>query len=93
MPCLDDLLQHRQQVGDGRDLPIGDQDEWVLQHGLHPVRVGDEVARGIATIELHAFHHFELGGQPLRVLHSDHTVLSHLVHRLGDELSDRGISR
>ena len=40
---LDDLLQDRQDVGDGRDLALVDEHVGVLDDGLHALGVGDEV--------------------------------------------------
>ena len=49
-----DLLQHRQDVVDRGDLLVGDQDEGIVELGFHPLRVGDEVGRDVAAVDLHA---------------------------------------
>ena len=63
----------------------------VLEHRLHRARVGDEVRREIAAIELQPFDDLErrLGG--LRLLDRDDAVPADLLHRVGDELADRRI--
>ena len=49
-----DLLEHRQDVLDRGDLLVGDQDERVVELGLHPLGVGDEVGGDVAAVDLHA---------------------------------------
>ena len=45
LPRLDDLLEQRQQVLDGRDLRAVQQDVGILQNGLLALQVGGEVQR------------------------------------------------
>jgi hypothetical protein len=52
-------------------------------------RVGDEVRRQVAAVELHALDDVELGLQALRVLDRDHALLADLLHRVGDDVADR----
>ena len=54
-----DRLEHRQQVLHRADLLLVDQQVGILEHGLHLVRIGDEVRREVAAVELHALDHFE----------------------------------
>ena len=56
---LGDLLQHRQQVTDVRDLLVEEQDERVVEQGDLLFRVVDEVGRQVAAVELHAFDDVE----------------------------------
>ena len=91
-PGLRDLLEQRDHVLQRRQiLSIADQDERILEHGLHLLRVGDEVGRDEAAVELHALDDLErrLGG--LRFLDRDDAVAADLLHRVGDELADRRI--
>ena len=76
-----------------RDLALVDQDVGVLEDGLHPLRVGDEVRRQVALVELHALGEVELhrGGRGL--LDGDDAVLADLVERLGDQLADAAVLR
>ena len=87
----DGLLERRQDVRHGRDLLVGDQDAGVLEHRLHPVRVGDEVGGDVAAIELHPLRVFLLEAQRLALFDGDDAVLADLVHHLGDDLADLGI--
>src|SRR5260370_5717316 len=84
----DHALEHWAQVLDRGDLAVGDQNERLLEDRFHAVGVGDHVRGHVATVELHAFDHLELGGDGLVVLDGDHTVLADLVHRVGDEVAD-----
>ena len=42
----------------------------------------------VSAIELHAFDHFERGLHRLRFLDGDDTVLTDLLHRLGNDAAD-----
>ncbi len=76
------LLEHRQDVGDGGDLLVGDQDVGLLDLGFHLVGVGDEVGRDVAAVELHAFDVLDLGLDALRLFDGDDAVLADLLHAL-----------
>ena len=91
LALLDGLLEGREHVLDARDLLVGDQDERVLENRLHPIRVGHEVRREVAPVELHALGVFLLEAEPLAFLDGDDAVLADLVHHLGDDLADFGI--
>ena len=88
LPACDDLLQQRQQVGDRGDLALVEQDVGVVEDGLHALRVGDEVRRDVALVELHALGELELGAHGVGLLDGDHAVLADLVERLGEQLAD-----
>ncbi len=88
---LDGLLEPREDVRDGRDLLVGDQDLGVLEDRLHPIGVGHEVRRDVASVELHALGVFLLEAEGLALLDGDDAVLADLVHHLGDDLADLGI--
>ena len=90
---LDGLLERRQEVRHGADLLVGDEDDRVLEDGLHPVGVGHEVRRDVAPVELHALGVFLLEAERLALLDGDDAVLADLVHHLGDDLADLGIRR
>src|SRR3954452_14091436 len=88
-PCaLGHLLQNREQLLHGRDLLVVDQDVGVVQHRLHLLRIGDEIGRQIAAVELHAVDGLQSGLQALGLFDRDHAVLAHLLHRLGDQVPD-----
>ena len=68
-----------------------DKNVGVLEPGLHPFRIGDEVGREVAAVELHALDHFERGLQALGLFDRDHAFLADLLHRLGDDVADGGV--
>ncbi len=84
----DGLLEGREQIRDGRDLLVGDEDGGLLEDRLHLVGVGDEIGRDVAPVELHALDVFLLEPGRLAFLDRDHAVLADLVHDLGDQLAD-----
>src|SRR5699024_2608013 len=88
---LGHALEDRQQVADVRDLLVVQQDERILQLGLHRLRVVDEVRRQVAAVELHALDDVELVLQARALLDGDHAFLADLVHGLGDQLADVGV--
>ena len=92
LAALHDLLQHRQQVLDGRDLGVGDQDVGVVEDRLHPLGVGDEVGRDVALVEAHALDGLELDAEGVGLLDGDDAFLADDVHRLGDDLADLGVA-
>ena len=55
-------------------------------------RVGHEVRREVAAVELHALDDVELAGQRLGLFDRDHAFLADLLHRLGDHLADLGVA-
>ena len=91
LPRLHDLLEQREQVLDGGDLGVGDEDVGVLEDGLHALGVGDEVRRDVALVEAHALGELELEAEGVALLDGDDAFLADLVHGLGDELADLGV--
>src|SRR5258708_9596396 len=85
------FLKQRKQIFQAGDLLLMDQDVRVLEHNFHVLRVRHEVRRQVTLIELHALHHFEGGFDPFCLLNGDRAVLANLVHRIADDLADRGI--
>ena len=88
LAALGDLLQQREQVLHRADLLFVDQDVGVLERGFHPLRIGHEVGREIAAVKLHAFDHFQLGLERLRLFNRDDAVLADLLHRFGNDVAD-----
>ena len=68
------------------------EDVGVLEHRLHPLRVGDEVRRDVALVEAHALGELEVEAERVRLLDRDDAFLADLVHRLGDDLADGRVS-
>src|ERR1700674_4432158 len=88
LAALGDLLQQWQQVFHRADFLFVDQDVRVFLHRLHALRIGDEVRRQIAAIELHAFDYVELRFQRLRLFDGDDAILADFLHRFGNDLPD-----
>ncbi len=86
-----DLLEQRDQVGDGADLLLVDEDERVLEDGFHALAVGDEVRGDVALVELHALDDLDGGLGALGLLDGDDAVLADLVHGVGDVAADLGV--
>jgi hypothetical protein len=82
------LLQQREEVGDGRDLVAVQQDEGVLEHGLHRLGVGDEVRREVALVELQPLGELQLRGERGALLDGDDAVLADRAQRLADQVAD-----
>ena len=88
MPPLATFSSSGQQVLEAADLLLVDQDVGVLEDGFHRLRVGDEVGREVALVELHAFDDLERGLDRLGFLDRDGAVLADLVHGVGDDVAD-----
>ncbi len=89
--ALHDPLEHRYEVVDGADLRVGDQDVRVVEHRFLALRVGDEVRRQVALVELHALGELELQAEGVGLLDGDHAVLADPVDGVGDDLADRRV--
>ena len=87
------LLEHRQEVLDGADLLVRDQDVRVVEHGLHALGVGDHVRREVALVELHALRELELEAEGLALLDVHDAVLADLLDRLGEDVADLARAR
>ena len=85
---LHDLFQNRQDLLNGGDLLVGDQDIGIVNDGFHLVGVGDHVGGDIAAVELHAFHDVQTGFGGLGFLNGDDAGGGDLLHGLGDQLAD-----
>ena len=65
-----------------------DQDVGVLLDRFHALRIGNEVRRQIAAIELHAFDYVQLRFEGLRLFDGDDAILADFLHRFGNDLAD-----
>ena len=83
------FLEQREHVLQARDFLLVNEDVRIFEHGFHRFRVGHEVGREIALVELHAFDDVERGFDRLGFFDRDRAVLADLVHRVGDDLADR----
>ena len=85
---LNHRFQNRKNCLEVRELLLVDEDVRVGQLDLHLFRVGDEIGRKIAAVELHAFDDIELELEPLGFLDRDHAFLADLLHRFGNLFAD-----
>src|SRR4051794_38341450 len=90
---LDDLLEYGQEILDGADLLVGDEDVRLLEHRLHPLGVRDHVRREVALVELHALGELELEAKGLALLDVHDTVLADLLDGVGDYVADLAVAR
>src|SRR4051794_5444625 len=90
---LDDLLEHRQDVLDGADLRVGDEDVGILEHRLHALGVRDHVRREVALVELHALGELELEVETLTLLDVHDAVLADLLDCVADDVADLALAR
>ena len=65
-----------------------DQNVRISQLDGHLFRVGDEVGRQVAAVELHAFDNVQLEVETLGLFHGDDAFLADLFHGFGDLLAD-----
>src|SRR3546814_16035714 len=89
---LDDRFEDRQDRLEVRQLLLVDQDIRILKLDRHLFRVGDEIRRQIAAIELHAFDDIKLEFETLGLLDGDDAFLADLLPRLGDLLAADGVA-
>src|SRR5680860_98573 len=89
---LHDLLQEREHVLDLGDLLVRDEDVGIVEDGLHPLRVGDEVGRDVTLVEAHTLGELKIEPEGVALFDGDYAFLADLVHGLGDDLADRGVA-
>ena len=65
-----------------------DEDEGIFQLDVLVLLVVDEVGGEVAAVELHAFDDIQLVMQGLAFLDGDDAFLAHLLHGLGDDLTN-----
>src|SRR6266550_3245814 len=85
-------FQQRKQFIQLRQLLFIDEDVGIFHFDAHLVGVGDEVGRDVAAVELHAFDDFKLGLERLGFFNRDHALVADLLHGVGKELADFGIT-
>ena len=82
------LFEDGEQLFETADLSLVIEDVSIFELGFHRLRVGDEVGRKIAFVELHAFDNFKGGLDRLGFFHGNRTVLAHLLHSFSDDFAD-----
>ena len=86
------MLKQGQNIGDGADLLIGDEDVGVGQLGDGMLLVRGHVEGDKATVKLHTlgilFFHLDAPA----LFDRDHTVFANLFHHFGDHVADLAVS-
>jgi hypothetical protein len=72
-------------------LSTQDENPGAFEDNLHPLRVGDEVRRQVAAVELHSLDDLEGGLEALGLLDGDDAVLADLLHGVFEDGPDLGI--
>src|SRR6266403_237076 len=85
-------FQQRKHFVEVRELLLVDQDVGIVELNAHLVGIGDEVGRDVAAVELHAFDDLKLGLERLGFFDRDDALVADLLHRVGKELADFGIT-
>src|SRR5689334_15551739 len=86
--ALNNGFEEREDRLESRQLLLEQQDVRVFELAQHLRRVGDEICREIAAVELHALDNVELGFEAGRLFDRNDTLVADLVHRLRDHLAD-----
>src|SRR5437899_3075527 len=84
-----DLLEQRQHVLHHAELLLVDEDEGVLQHHFHALRIRHEIGGEVPAVELHSLDDVEGGVHRLGLFDGDDPVLADLLHRFRDQAADR----
>src|SRR4029077_3682676 len=77
--------EHRLERG---ELLLVDENIRVLELRDHFLRIGDEIGREIAAVELHALDNVELGIEALGLFDRNDALVADLLHRIGNHLAD-----
>ena len=88
---VDDRFEKRNHIFNVGNLLFEDQDVAILKDAFHLLRVGDEVRREVAAIELHTFDPFDFRREALAFVDSDDAVFSDAVHRFCQKVTDLGV--
>ena len=86
---MDYFLKDWEEILHVADFLVVNQDVRIVVDGFHLVGVGHEIGGNVASVELHAFHHFDLRRGAFGLLDGDDTLLLDLLHRFGDNCTDR----
>ena len=91
LALLHDRFEDRHEVLDAADLLLEDEHVGVFQNALHVGRIGHEVRREVALVELHPFDPFDFGFQALAFIHRDHAVFTNFFHRVSEQFTNLAI--
>ena len=82
---LRDFFEDGDQVGGGADFFLINQDERVFNDRFHALRVGHEVRRDVAFVELHTVHEIGVGLKRFAFFHRDYAVLPDFLNGVRDK--------
>ena len=85
-------LEGGDDILNGGDLLLGEEDQRLLELNLGALGVGDEVGGDVTTVKLHSLGDLELVLNGLALLDGDDTLLADLLHGVRQELTDVGIA-
>lgn len=85
-------LKRRKDVLKSRDLLLGEEDEGLLELDTLVLGVGDEVRGDEASVESHTLGNLNLVVNGSAFLDGDDTLLADLLHGLGNDGTDVGIT-
>lgn len=85
-------LKRRKDVLKSRDLLLGEEDEGLLELDTLVLGVGDEVRGDEASVESHTLGNLNLVVNGSTFLDGDDTLLADLLHGLGNDGTDVGIT-
>ena len=87
------LFEELEHILEHVDLLVCDQDQRIINHAFHLVRIGYHVRGKVSAVKLHAFYNLQAGAHGLGVFYSNNTVISYLFHSVCNESADLLISR
>ena len=90
--ALNCRFQDRQQVFQDRNLLVVDQYIWIFHLAFHLFRIGYEVRRDIATVELHTFHDVNRCFSTFGFFNGDNAFFLHFLHGFCNQFTDRFVA-
>ncbi|KAF3799563.1 Heat shock protein 60, partial [Colletotrichum gloeosporioides] len=81
-------LKSGDDILDGGDLLLGEEDQGLLELDLLGLGIGDEVGGDETTVEAHTLGDLELVDQSLALLDGDDTLLADLLHGVGNHAAE-----
>ena len=88
---LRDFFQNGNQVGGGADFLLVNQHERVFNDRFHALRVGHEVGRDVAFVELHTVHEIGVSLKRFAFFDRDNAVLPDFLNGVRYERADFGV--
>ncbi len=86
--AVDDRFENRNEVLNVRNFLFEEKDVSVFENAFHLLRVGNEVRREVAAVELHPFDPFDFRLERFAFVDGDDAVFADFFHRVGEEAAD-----